>query len=75
MREGRLHLGGSVAPESLCPHILPADQEEMTAACIPLTAQGESLGWLYLSAPGTGTFPKLQVAIAANRISGLSDAR
>lgn len=61
----RLHLGGSSAPDTLCPHILLANPEQLTAACIPLTAQGESLGWIYLSAPGTGTIPKLQVAIAA----------
>ena len=65
MKEGRLHLAGSLAPETLCPHILLANLELLTAACIPLTAQGESLGWIYLSAPGSGTFPKLQVAIAA----------
>ena len=27
--------------------------------------QGDALGWMFLSAPGTGPFPKLQVAVAA----------
>ncbi len=66
MLRKRMHLGHSDSPSSLCSHILrPATGDSLTAACIPLTAQGESLGWIYLSAPGNGAFPKLQVAVAA----------
>ena len=65
MQGKRMHLGDSAAPESLCTHVVPGAGESFTSACIPLLAQGESLGWIYLSAPGAGTLPKLQVAIAA----------
>jgi diguanylate cyclase (GGDEF)-like protein len=66
MQSKRVHLGHSDSPDSLCAHVLmPSNGESLTAACIPLTAQRESLGWIYLSTPGTGTMPKLQVAIAA----------
>jgi diguanylate cyclase (GGDEF)-like protein len=66
MQSKRVHLSHSDSPDSLCAHVLmPTEGESLTAACIPLTAQGESLGWLYLSAPGSGNLPKLQVAVAA----------
>lgn len=62
----RVHLSHSDAPGSACAHIeLPEGLDVLSSACIPLTAQGESLGWLYLSTSGHGSFPKLAVAIAA----------
>ena len=62
MQRKRAHQAHSGTPE-LCAHILPpASDVAMTAACIPLVAQGESLGWIYLSTPGHGSFPKLHVA-------------
>jgi diguanylate cyclase (GGDEF)-like protein len=66
MQRHRLHQSGTAAPGSLCAHVVsPAKGATACAACIPLTAQGESLGWLYLSAPGDGPMPKLPVAVAA----------
>lgn len=66
MQRKRMHLADSAAPESLCAHVATEEGgEAFIAACIPLVAQGESLGWIYLSARGTGAFPKLQVAVAA----------
>ena len=66
MQRHRVHQSGSAAPGSLCGHVVAAaGTGAMTAACIPLTAQGESLGWIYLSAHGEGPLPKLQVAVAA----------
>ena len=62
----RVHLSHSDAPGSVCAHIeLPEGLDVLSSACIPLTAQGDSLGWLYLSTSGHGSFPKLAVAIAA----------
>lgn len=62
----RVHLSHSDAPGSACAHIeLPEASDVLSSACIPLTAQGKSLGWLYLSTSGHGSFPKLAVAIAA----------
>lgn len=66
MQRRRIHLSHSDAPGSACAHIeLPEGLDVLSSACIPLTAQGESLGWLYLSTSGHGSFPKLSVAIAA----------
>jgi len=66
LQRKRIHLSHSDAPGSACPHIeLPEGLDVLSSACIPLTAQGESLGWLYLSTSGHGSFPKLAVAIAA----------
>ncbi len=66
MQRKRLHLGQSDSPESLCGHVHAEGQRgQFSSACIPLVVQGESLGWIYLSAPGSGAFPKLQVAVAA----------
>ncbi|MGH8051227.1 MAG: diguanylate cyclase [Arenimonas sp.] len=66
LQRKRVHLSHSDAPGSACAHIeLPEGLDVLSSACIPLTAQGESLGWLYLSTSGHGSFPKLSVAIAA----------
>jgi diguanylate cyclase (GGDEF)-like protein len=66
LQRKRVHLSHSDAPGSACAHIeLPDGLDILSSACIPLTAQGESLGWLYLSTSGHGSFPKLSVAIAA----------
>jgi diguanylate cyclase (GGDEF)-like protein len=66
MQRRRLHPSGSASADSLCAHVLPAGRAAaFNSACIPLIAQGESLGWLYLSAVGTGPLPKLAVAVAA----------
>jgi diguanylate cyclase (GGDEF)-like protein len=62
----RVHFSHSDAPDSVCTHIeLPEGSEALSSVCIPLTAQGDSLGWLYLSTSGHGSFPKLAVATAA----------
>ena len=66
MQHKRMHLSNSASPESLCAHVATNEgSDAFIAACIPLVAQGESLGWIYLSAHGAGAFPKLQVAVAA----------
>jgi diguanylate cyclase (GGDEF)-like protein len=69
----RIHLSHSDNPRSVCAHIrLPESVDSMSAACIPLTAQGVSLGWVYLSASGLGAFPKLSLAVAACEQLGLA---
>ena len=66
MQRHRLHQAVTMAPDGLCTHVIaPEHGAAVCVACIPLTAQGESLGWLYLSAPGEGPLPKLAVAVAA----------
>jgi len=64
MHDGHVHLAQGDLPETVCAHVQPGDQD-FSSACIPLATQGESLGWLYLSAPGGGPLPRLKVAVAA----------
>jgi diguanylate cyclase (GGDEF)-like protein len=66
MRTRHPYLGSNASPDSLCPHIEPpATGESLNSACIPLTAQGDTLGWIYLSRSGSGSFPRLEIAVAA----------
>jgi diguanylate cyclase (GGDEF)-like protein len=64
MHDGRVHLGRGDLAETVCSHV-SANGGEFASACIPLTTQGDSLGWLYLSSKGLGPVPKLKVAVAA----------
>ncbi len=66
MQSNRPHQSDGAADGS-CAHIIEpaAAGGTVHTTCIPLVAQGESLGWLYLSAPGAGPMPKLALAIAA----------
>jgi diguanylate cyclase (GGDEF)-like protein len=64
MHDRRVHLGRGEIPETVCAHVT-ASKQAFSSACIPLTTQSESLGWLYLSSPGPGPVPKLKVAVAA----------
>jgi diguanylate cyclase (GGDEF)-like protein len=64
MLDKRVHLGRGDLAETVCTHVV-ANGREFSSACIPLTTQGESLGWLYLSSQGIGPLPKLKVAVAA----------
>ena len=64
-RPARAPRRAATSPKRLCAHVLRRAASDFSAACIPLAAQGESLGWLYLSAAGTGPLPKLKVAVAA----------
>jgi diguanylate cyclase (GGDEF)-like protein len=66
MTTRRPYLSSSERPDEVCPHVqLPADGSPMSAVCIPLNAQAESLGWLYLTTPGVGGCSKMVVALAA----------
>jgi diguanylate cyclase (GGDEF)-like protein len=61
-------LSSSDQPGEACPHIqFPADGTPMSAVCIPLNAQTESLGWLYLTTPGLDGCAKMVVAQAATK--------
>ena len=64
MHDGRVHLAQGDLPETVCAHV-QVDGQPFSSACIPLATQGESLGWLYLSAPGAGPLPRLKFAVAA----------
>ena len=60
----RVHLGRGDLAETVCAHVMPRGSD-FTTACIPLSTQGERLGWMYLSCEGLETMPKLRVAVAA----------
>ncbi len=55
------------AADGSCAHVIAPDATAgiVHTTCIPLVAQGESLGWLYLSASGVGPMSKLALAVAA----------
>lgn len=61
----RTHLARGSDPGSLCPHVACPPGLDALTACIPLIAQGKSLGWIYLSSPPAERYPKLQLAGAA----------
>lgn len=50
-----------------CPHVeWPSpDDGGAATACLPLTAQGESMGWFYLSGEGPGPLPDVNLAMQA----------
>jgi diguanylate cyclase (GGDEF)-like protein len=64
MIDKRVHLARGDLAETVCAHI-QRNGGDFSSACIPLTTQGESLGWLYLSTRGIEPLPKLKVAVAA----------
>jgi diguanylate cyclase (GGDEF)-like protein len=62
----KTHPAHSAEPTQLCAHVVPpTNGAAFSTACIPLQVQNESLGWLYLSAPGLTGVAKLAVANAA----------
>lgn len=66
MAKKRLHRGDSDTPADLCAHFNASGHEAAFAtACIPLIAQGESLGWITLTASTPPGLPKLSLAMAA----------
>lgn len=49
-----------------CAHVQLADGDSNVATvCLPLSAQGKLMGWLYLSGPGPGPLPDLKLALQA----------
>jgi diguanylate cyclase (GGDEF)-like protein len=67
----RVHVADDGDPTGLCAHVATEGNGNgkptgpYSTACLPLQVQAESLGWLYLSAPGHDGIPKMPVAIAA----------
>ncbi len=49
-----------------CAHVESAGVNiAASTACLPLSAQGEVMGWLYLSGPSPGPLPDLELALQA----------
>ncbi|WP_115572728.1 diguanylate cyclase [Xanthomonas campestris] len=66
LRRGQPHLIEDLARDAPCAHIdLPDASMAITTACLPMSAQGTQLGFLFLSAPGPAPMPRLEIAEAA----------
>jgi diguanylate cyclase (GGDEF)-like protein len=66
MGSRRVQRGGNADVADLCAHFHASGNEpDFATACIPLIAQGDSLGWISLTAPSPPGIAKLQLAIAA----------
>ena len=66
VRRNQLYSCDDVRSCVACGHIEPPTANVAAAtACIPLSAQGEMMGWLYLSGAGPGTLPGLELAFQA----------
>jgi len=71
MRRGQPHCVDDVARGNKCAHIeVPAPSQPASSACIPMQAQGFSLGFVFLTSPGPGIVPGLALAeMAAEHLS------
>ena len=66
LRRGQPHLIEDLARDAPCAHIdMPDASVAITTACLPMSAQGTQLGFLFLSAPGPAPMPRLEIAEAA----------
>lgn len=66
IRRHQLYSCDDVRSCVVCAHVEPPLENVAAAtACIPLSAQGEMMGWLYLSGAGPGPLPDLDLASQA----------
>ncbi len=66
LRRGQPHIIEDLARDALCAHIDPPEHPTpITTACLPMSAQGTQLGFLFLSSPGPGPMQRLEIAEAA----------
>ncbi len=66
VRRNQMFSCGDVRSCVACAHVDSAEVNVAAAtACLPLSAQGEVMGWLYLSGPGPGPLPGLELALQA----------
>ncbi|PPT50942.1 diguanylate cyclase [Xanthomonas arboricola] len=66
LRRGQPHIVDDLGRDALCAHIgAPEHGSAVTTACLPMSAQGTQLGFLFLSSPGPGPMPRLEIAEAA----------
>ncbi len=66
IRRGQPHLTDDLHRDAGCPHIaLPEPGCSVATACIPMSAQGVQLGFLFLCGTGPGPMPRMAVAESA----------
>lgn len=70
LRRAQPHCVDDVHDGVTCAHQeLPPPGEPASSACLPLSAQGTSLGFLYLSAPGRASLPVSIATTAAEQLA------
>lgn len=66
IRRGRPHVIGDLHRDACCPHIAkPAADASVATACIPMSAQGAQLGFLFLAGAGPDPLARLDIAESA----------
>lgn len=66
IRRGQPHVIDDLHRDAGCPHIARPDEGlSVATACIPMSAQGVQIGFLFLSGAGPGPLPRLTVAESA----------
>ncbi|MEB1609894.1 diguanylate cyclase [Xanthomonas campestris pv. campestris] len=66
LRRGQPHIIDDLSRDAPCAHIgAPKHDTCVTTACLPMSAQGTQLGFLFLSSTGPGPMPRLEIAEAA----------
>ncbi len=66
LRRGQPHVIDDLLRDAGCPHISrPEPGHCVASACIPMSAQGVQIGFLFLSGPGPGPLPRLNIAESA----------
>lgn len=66
VRRNQLYSCKDVHADIACAHVeIPQAGVAAATACLPLSAQGQLMGWLYLSGPGPGPLPDLELALQA----------
>lgn len=66
LRRAQPHFVDDIHGGAACSHVdPPAAEVAVATACLPLSAQNLSLGFLYLSAPGPGPIERVGIATAA----------
>lgn len=66
IRRGQPHVVDDLQRDASCPHIArPQPGQCVATACIPMSAQGLQIGFLFLSGNGPGPLPRLAIAESA----------
>ena len=66
IRRGQPHVIDDLLRDASCPHITrPEPGKSVATACIPMSAQGTQIGFLFLSGAGPGPLPRLHIAESA----------
>lgn len=66
IRRGQPHVIDDLLRDASCPHISrPEHGQSVATACIPMSAQGVQIGFLFLSGVGPGPLPRLNIAESA----------